>query len=272
MYFGGSFDFFDSVSSGEDEGSPGSSSSAGMFQMRDMSAFQESGLLEEDPYSESDMESDSSNDTLNGPTYVDPIECYVERACTGGAPDETAFVPAPRLSPSYDPPTASKTLRSFRQFSRYNSLSSSPPPEPSKSDVVSNYSFPDTGVLCFELFPNGIFDRKPDLVNHKISVDVSVLFVFPGLSVPGFVVDSTIFVNFSYFNCDGSGFNDWVLSIIEFSESELNCQNLIVSIPKSDRKQLAELSRAFMYAGFEIISPRSFDFNNNQFLLGYDLA
>ncbi|OMJ10536.1 hypothetical protein AYI70_g10266 [Smittium culicis] len=267
------FDSIDSISPTDDEGSS-ISCDFDMFQLKNMSTVtnfnSEDEYYQQDPYSDSDMDSESSSDTLDGSIFISRLE-----KSTGGVPD----VDIPHSSPHFG--SRSNSLHcplknpSLRPFTRLDNLPQNNLHDFRRSSLKDSPSFSisDANSLCRSIFPNGMFGRSLDSNDESsaLQIDSSLRFIFPSFSAPAFVVGSSLFANFSPVSPNYSDFNEYILSLIEFAENTMNCENLIVSLKKSELDGLPQLVRAFMYAGFEIVSPKAFNYSMDYFLLGYDL-
>ncbi|PVU92218.1 hypothetical protein BB559_003806 [Furculomyces boomerangus] len=242
-----------------------------------------------DSCNDSDLESDTSDNTLYE-TSSFPAECYVERSWSNRR-EKYYFTTGKNCSShkgacicrdasrgqrlaqasndrSHQSMLAAKTKFSNRFSRSTNSDMFNNSNEGNQSDLTTYSS-----NLCKRLFPHGVFNRNIDTKTNSIPVDASVYFTFSGGSdvCVGFVIDSTIFVNAPDLSCNDSEFNTRVLSLIEFAESVLDSQNLVLFLPKQN-ENFSKSIRAFMYAGFEVVSPKAFAFSTDYFLLGYDLT
>ncbi|PWA03087.1 hypothetical protein BB558_000765 [Smittium angustum] len=247
-----------------------------------------------DSCNDSDLESDTSDNTLYETSTIEGRSIISRRAkSTGGVPDEPTTnldqlqscsshkgacicrdaSRGQRLAQasndrSHQSVLAAKTKFSNRFSRSTNSDMFNNSNEGNQSDLTTYSS-----NLCKRLFPHGVFNRNIDTKTNSIPVDASVYFTFSGGSdvCVGFVIDSTIFVNAPDLSCNDSEFNTRVLSLIEFAESVLDSQNLVLFLPKQN-ENFSKSIRAFMYAGFEVVSPKAFAFSTDYFLLGYDLT
>ncbi|OMJ21016.1 hypothetical protein AYI69_g3013 [Smittium culicis] len=265
------FDTIDTISSPDDEGNS-INCDFDMFQLKDMSVvtnFNSEEYYQQDPYSDSDMDSEDLG-SVAARSFISRLE-----KSTGGVPD----VDIPRSSPHFGsrPDSFLCPLKnpSLRPFTRLDNLPLNYPHDPRRSSLRDDplFSISDAKSLCRSIFPNGIFGRSLESNDESsaLQIDSTIRFIFPSFSAPAFVVGSFLFTNFSPISPNYSDFNEYILSLIEFAENTMNCENLIVSLKKSELDGLPQLVRAFMYAGFEIVSPKAFNYNMDYFLLGYDL-
>ncbi|OMJ29915.1 hypothetical protein AYI69_g555 [Smittium culicis] len=267
------FDTIDTISSPDDEGNS-INCDFDMFQLKDMSVvtnFNSEEYYQQDPYSDSDMDSESSSDTLDGSIYSSPIQCVVQRSWLSRS-EKFYFTTGKNRPDSFLCPLKNPSLR---PFTRLDNLPLNYPHDPRRSSLRDDplFSISDAKSLCRSIFPNGIFGRSLESNDESsaLQIDSTIRFIFPSFSAPAFVVGSFLFTNFSPISPNYSDFNEYILSLIEFAENTMNCENLIVSLKKSELDGLPQLVRAFMYAGFEIVSPKAFNYNMDYFLLGYDL-
>ncbi|PVU97550.1 hypothetical protein BB561_000486 [Smittium simulii] len=127
--------------------------------------------------------------------------------------------------------------------------------------------------LCRKLFPTGVFNKTWDDAANGFLITSSVCFKYRSDSSVwlGFVVDDVLFVNIPKTSTITEEFNERVLSIIEFAENVLNCVSIVVSLYKTQDIVFKSYTRAFMYSGFELISPINYHFSSDYILLGYEI-
>ncbi|KAI9469588.1 hypothetical protein BX667DRAFT_457045, partial [Coemansia mojavensis] len=72
-------------------------------------------------------------------------------------------------------------------------------------------------------------------------------------------------------------FRDAIVALMELAEDVLGCSSTIVALPRAlntslslDTDAAASLVRAFMYSGFELVSPMLYCPSSAYILVGYD--
>ncbi|KAJ1880645.1 hypothetical protein LPJ57_002120 [Coemansia sp. RSA 486] len=90
----------------------------------------------------------------------------------------------------------------------------------------------------------------------------------------GFIIDDVLFVYVSEFaGCENS-FRVAVMALMELAEDVLLCSEVIIALPRAlssaGHAGAASLVRAFMYSGFELVSPMLYQPSPAYVLLGYD--
>ncbi|KAJ1943913.1 hypothetical protein EC988_006117 [Linderina pennispora] len=131
-----------------------------------------------------------------------------------------------------------------------------------------------------ELFPVGV----PSQGVLKSGVDADVQFRAIGCERPwhGFIIDDVLYVYVSEFYGDEHSFRNAVMALMELAEDVLMCASVIVALPKAltplsnngishqDTLAAASLVRAFLYSGFEMVSPLLYQPSPSYVLVGYD--
>ncbi|KAI9500344.1 hypothetical protein GGI25_001075 [Coemansia spiralis] len=105
-----------------------------------------------------------------------------------------------------------------------------------------------------KVFPRGV----PSQGELKAHSDATVELMMGALVWHGFIVDTVLFV-------EALGVSrDCVCALVELAE-ELGCCSVVVALPKR-----ADVVRAFLYSGFELVSPLLYQPNPAYILVGYD--
>jgi len=68
----------------------------------------------------------------------------------------------------------------------------------------------------------------------------------------------------------GLEFRESLMALLDLAETILNCNQLIICLEK-ERQELASLVHAFMYVGFNIVSPPIANMNSGFVFLGYEI-
>ncbi|KAJ1917158.1 hypothetical protein H4219_003348 [Mycoemilia scoparia] len=124
--------------------------------------------------------------------------------------------------------------------------------------------------LASTVFPFGIPSANSG--NGSSKIDASVYFRASRCSNEwwhGFIMDNQLFIYIPNFEGNDRAFRDCSLALMELAEEALQCTNLVVCMPKALSSTI-ELVRAFMYTGFEMVSPSVTRHNPNYILVGYD--
>ncbi|KAJ2704171.1 hypothetical protein FB645_003475 [Coemansia sp. IMI 203386] len=90
----------------------------------------------------------------------------------------------------------------------------------------------------------------------------------------GFIIDDVLFVYVSDFTGCENSFRVAVMALMELAEDVLLCSEVIIALPRAlssaEHGGAASLVRAFMYSGFELVSPMLYQPSPAYVLLGYD--
>ncbi|KAJ2237343.1 hypothetical protein IWW45_001029 [Coemansia sp. RSA 485] len=93
----------------------------------------------------------------------------------------------------------------------------------------------------------------------------------------GFIIDDVLFVYVSEFTGCEDSFRVAVMALMELAEDVLLCSEVIIALPRALSSAehgggggAASLVRAFMYSGFELVSPMLYQPSPAYVLLGYD--
>ncbi|KAJ1723664.1 hypothetical protein LPJ53_001996 [Coemansia erecta] len=139
-----------------------------------------------------------------------------------------------------------------------------------------------------EVFPHGI-PSQGVIKSGPACISASVLFratsCSPSVPWEGFIIDDVLFVRVPVFAASGAHFRSAVMALIELAEDVLGCASIMIAVPKSltgtsssssvdssssSAAAAASLVRAFMYSGFELVSPMLYQPSDAYVLLGYD--
>ncbi|KAJ2780887.1 hypothetical protein GGI15_003390 [Coemansia interrupta] len=141
-----------------------------------------------------------------------------------------------------------------------------------------------------EVFPHGI-PSQGVIKAGAACISASVLFrataCRPCVPWEGFIVDDVLFVRVPMFSASEAHFRTAVMALIELAEDVLGCASIMIAVPKSlgvssssadssssssaaAAAAAASLVRAFMYSGFELVSPMLYQPSDAYVLLGYD--
>ncbi|KAJ3219265.1 Ornithine decarboxylase antizyme 1 [Dinochytrium kinnereticum] len=90
-------------------------------------------------------------------------------------------------------------------------------------------------------------------------------------SWPAFISKGTLFLKVPNSDCDlvtsGFGFKESVAAVLELAEEVLDCSNVVICLDKG-RPDLAQILRAFLFVGFEIVHPSVYNFSSCYVLVG----
>ncbi|KAJ2801391.1 hypothetical protein H4R20_003689, partial [Coemansia guatemalensis] len=150
--------------------------------------------------------------------------------------------------------------------------------------------------LLDEVFPEGV-PSQGELKSGIECIEADVRFQMLGNGGPlsawhGFIVDGVLFVYVPEFSGTEHDFRSAVMALMELAEDVLACSSVIVALPKAlqmsssgnthptasasggglslDTAAAASLVRAFMYSGFELVSPMLYCPSPAYILVGYD--
>ncbi|PIA15733.1 hypothetical protein COEREDRAFT_15997 [Coemansia reversa NRRL 1564] len=147
--------------------------------------------------------------------------------------------------------------------------------------------------LLDEVFPEGVPSQGVLKAGVEcIEADVRFQMLGNGNPLPawhGFIVDGVLFVYVSEFCGTEQDFRSAVMALMELAEDVLTCSSVIVALPRAlqmssgdvlpttvsggmtlDTAAAASLVRAFMYSGFEMVSPMLYCPSPAYILVGYD--
>ncbi|KAJ2830745.1 hypothetical protein IWW50_000061 [Coemansia erecta] len=134
--------------------------------------------------------------------------------------------------------------------------------------------------LLSEIFPEGV-PSQGELKSGEHCIQADVLFRADGCQRPwhAFIVDDVLYVHVSEFSGSECNFRDAIMALMELAEDVLGCLSVIVALPRVmgtqagpalDTDAAASLVRAFMYSGFELVSPLLYCPSSAYILVGYD--
>ncbi|KAI8343872.1 hypothetical protein BC941DRAFT_407199 [Chlamydoabsidia padenii] len=91
------------------------------------------------------------------------------------------------------------------------------------------------------------------------------------------IFNDTIFLS-SPFVGDNVGLANWapgdfqscVTHLIDLAETKTGCSAMVVAINKQDKLELNTILRAFMYLGFELLTPALYNHDSRFILVGYE--
>ncbi|KAJ2081058.1 hypothetical protein H4R24_002629 [Coemansia sp. RSA 988] len=146
--------------------------------------------------------------------------------------------------------------------------------------------------LLNEVFPEGVPSQGVLKAGVEcIEADIRFQMLGNGSPLPawhGFIVDGVLFVYVSEFSGTEHDFRSTVMALMELAEDVLACSSVIVALPRAlqissgntpptasgglslDTAAAASLVRAFMYSGFELVSPMLYCPSPAYILVGYD--
>ncbi|KAJ2461450.1 hypothetical protein GGI02_005660, partial [Coemansia sp. RSA 2322] len=132
-----------------------------------------------------------------------------------------------------------------------------------------------------EVFPLGV-PSQGVLKAGRRHISASLMFAAAGCERRpwrGFIVDDVLYVCATEFCGDGHDFRTAVMALMELAEGMLNCFSVLVALPKASASasaavsasaDAASLTRAFLYSGFELVSPMLYQPSPAYVLVGYD--
>ncbi|KAJ2368753.1 hypothetical protein IW150_005324, partial [Coemansia sp. RSA 2607] len=143
-----------------------------------------------------------------------------------------------------------------------------------------DFSLKAAADVQMDVFPHGI-PSQGVIKSGLACISASVLFRAPACrpSLPweGFIVDDVLFVRVPLFAASGAQFRTAVMALLELAEDVLHCASIMIAVPKTpspisslSSADAASLVRAFMYAGFDLVSPMLYQPAEEYVLLGYD--
>ncbi|KAI8320573.1 hypothetical protein GQ54DRAFT_211222 [Martensiomyces pterosporus] len=123
------------------------------------------------------------------------------------------------------------------------------------------------------------------------AIEADVRFRAIGCERPwhGFIIDDVLYMYATEFYGNEHSFRNAVMALMELAEDVLQCESVIVALPKVlspppivtqqgavipqqhlDTAAAASLVRAFLYSGFEMVSPMLYQPSPAYVLVGYD--
>ncbi|KAJ1645472.1 hypothetical protein LPJ64_002941 [Coemansia asiatica] len=132
-----------------------------------------------------------------------------------------------------------------------------------------------------EIFPHGV-PSQGILKSGQQHIEADIRFRTVGCEDSpwhGFIIDDVLFMYVPEFAGSESSFRTAVMALMELAEDVLFCSSVIIALPRVlstgagpvvDANAAATLARAFMYSGFELVSPLLYQPSPSYVLLGYD--
>ncbi|KAJ2560022.1 hypothetical protein EV175_000023 [Coemansia sp. RSA 1933] len=127
-------------------------------------------------------------------------------------------------------------------------------------------------ALLDEMFPLGVASQG-EMKRGQQCIAADVGFSASGSKEQwhGFVVDDVLYVHVPAFGGSDREFRTAVAALVELAEDTLRCFSVLVALPRTAGDvAAATLVRAFMYSGFELVSPLLYQPSPNYILVGYD--
>ncbi|KAJ1666878.1 hypothetical protein EV178_001962 [Coemansia sp. RSA 1646] len=130
-----------------------------------------------------------------------------------------------------------------------------------------------------EIFPHGVASQGV-MKSGQQCIAADVKFSAYGKDMwHGFIIDDVLYMYASGFSGTDRDFRIAVTALVELAEDTLGCFSVLVALPKVlhgslqqclDPVTAASLVRAFMYSGFELVSPLLYQPSASYILVGYD--
>ncbi|KAJ2135277.1 hypothetical protein IW136_004335 [Coemansia sp. RSA 678] len=144
----------------------------------------------------------------------------------------------------------------------------------------SSIALKSAADLLSEIFPSGV-PSQGELKSGVRHINADVRFRAIGCQRPwhAFIVDDVLYVHVSEFGGSERNFRDAIMALMELAEDVLGCLSVVVALPRAidtragsvlDTDAAATLVRAFMYSGFELVSPMLYCPSPAYILVGYD--
>lgn len=119
-----------------------------------------------------------------------------------------------------------------------------------------------------EIFPEGVPSQGVLKAGAQhIQADVRLQFAGNQCCWHGFVMDDVLYTQVPDFVGDDQQFRNAAMAFMELAEDILGCSSVLVALPKVAG---ATTVRAFMYSGFELVSPLLYQPDPAYILVGYD--
>ncbi|KAJ2161014.1 hypothetical protein GGF46_001816 [Coemansia sp. RSA 552] len=155
-----------------------------------------------------------------------------------------------------------------------------------KVGAIHGIALKSASDLLGEIFPEGV-PSQGVLKSGVQCIDADVMFTAVGCDRPwhGFIIDDVLYMYVSEFLGSEGHFRQAVMALMELAEDVLLCSSVVVALPRAlqalppqqqallsplDADAAASLVRAFLYSGFELISPMLYCPNPSYILVGYD--
>ncbi|KAJ2733112.1 hypothetical protein IW152_003348 [Coemansia sp. BCRC 34962] len=147
----------------------------------------------------------------------------------------------------------------------------------STSSVGSDYRIHrpalSAGDLMKELFPRGV-PSQGMLKSGSAHISADIVFTALGCGPSpwrGFIVDDVLFVRAEGFLGNDREFRSAVMALMDLAEEVLSCFSVVVALPKNNSApEAVSLVRAFLYSGFELVSPLLYQPSPAYLLVGFD--
>ncbi|KAJ2825236.1 hypothetical protein FBU31_003771 [Coemansia sp. 'formosensis'] len=210
--------------------------------------------FEEEEYDEFDEPLYMLEDAASAAHNPFPAECCVQRAASSRR--ERYFLAMGMMTMRRGSSVSSIGSDYHHRLPRYH-RSSSP-------------SMQAAADLLQEVFPHGV-PSQGVLKAGRPCIAADVVFTAQGSSPwQGFVVDDVLYVCADGFHGNDRAFRNAVMALIDVAEEVLACLSVVVALPKNNSAEAVALARAFMYSGFELVSPLLYQPSPAYLILGYD--
>ncbi|KAJ2740370.1 hypothetical protein GGI20_005846 [Coemansia sp. BCRC 34301] len=125
-----------------------------------------------------------------------------------------------------------------------------------------------------EIFPLGV-PSQGVLKAGRAHIEADVVFSPMGCVARrpwhGFIVDDVLYMYVDEFQGNDRAFRTAVMALMDLAEDVLGCLSVLVALPKNPSSAAAvSLARAFLYSGFELVSPLLYQPSPAYLLVGYD--
>ncbi|KAJ2649259.1 hypothetical protein IWW40_003247 [Coemansia sp. RSA 1250] len=217
-------------------------------------------------------------------------ECSVERAetkiepgsggsaagLTSGAGRLGADVPRNNSMSSMS--SSSRSSAAGLVVPRHNAASADSMHQHAEQGHMHSLALKSASNLLSEIFPEGV-PSQGVLKSGVSCIQADVRFWAAGCQQPwhAFIVDDVLYMYVSEFSGSEFNFRDAIVALMELAEDVLGCSSTIVALPRAlntslslDTDAAASLVRAFMYSGFELVSPMLYCPSSAYILVGYD--
>ncbi|KAJ2904587.1 hypothetical protein GGI21_004270 [Coemansia aciculifera] len=147
-------------------------------------------------------------------------------------------------------------------------------PSFSSRNMSKDVALQSAADLQREVFPHGV-PSQGVLKSGLPHISADVLFstgAGGGRPWHGFIVDDVLYMYVAEFRGDDRAFRAAVMALMDLAEEVLGCFSVLIALPKTGSSSLAavSLARAFLYSGFELVSPLLYEPSPNYLLVGYD--
>ncbi|KAJ1869619.1 hypothetical protein LPJ55_005234 [Coemansia sp. RSA 990] len=161
---------------------------------------------------------------------------------------------------------------------RHNAASADSMHQHAEQGHMHSLALKSASNLLSEIFPEGV-PSQGVLKSGVSCIQADVRFWAAGCQQPwhAFIVDDVLYMYVSEFSGSEFNFRDAIVALMELAEDVLGCSSTIVALPRAlntslslDTDAAASLVRAFMYSGFELVSPMLYCPSSAYILVGYD--